>query len=89
MMAKEIKITVNCKQNSEDIVVPSDWSIQRLMKELEYLFGQNLRDAALRSATKEIILKDMKKTLSDYYLSHGEYLEVLEEIKDEESGLRI
>lgn len=89
MMAKEIKMTVCCQQQSEDIVVPSYWSVQRLMEELGNLFGHSLTHAVLRSETKEMILASLDRTLAEYCLSQGECIEVLEGISDEARELSI
>lgn len=89
MMTKEIKMTVQYQQYNEDIVVPSYWSIQRLIEELGNLFENSLIHVTLRSETKEMILDDLDKTLEEYRLSQGEYVKVLEEMSNEETKLSI
>lgn len=89
MMTKEIKMTVQYQQYNEDIVVPSYWSIQRLIEELGNLFENSLTHVTLRSETKEMILDDLDKTLEEYRLSQGEYVKVLEEMSNEETKLSI
>lgn len=89
MMTKEIKMTVQYQQYNEDIVVPSCWSIQRLIEELGNLFKNSLTYVTLRSETKEMILDDLDKTLEEYRLSQGEYVKVLEEMSNEETKLSI
>lgn len=85
-MAKEIKMTVQYRDYAEDIVTPSHWTVGRLMTELENLFQTSLSRTVLRSKTKERILSDSHKTLEEYQLSRGEFIEVLEEIVDEPSN---
>lgn len=82
-MTHELMMTVQYRQRKEDIVVSSEWTVQRLIEEIEILFQKSFRGMTIYSKNRECLLEYDDWTLQDYQLSQGEWLVIMEDTDNE------
>lgn len=79
-MAQQINVTLRYQDRSLDLRLPTQIEVRRLIKELDQIFnGPSERTKYQLFALNKGILLDEGKYLSDYPLTTGDVLTILED----------
>lgn len=74
-----VTVYVSKLSKKEDMRIPVNLSIYRLVKEIHYLFGEKqlMNKYQIKVKNKSLLLDDDKK-LSDYPVTDGDFIEIME-----------